>query len=381
MQKALTVQGDGGLEGAQHVPTPDRGFLLVERLSAATLKRQAVAEQWARTRNNDVFNLLSTSLPALFDIDRFGLFVLSQDSQSVWLEAGTGVTQRSIVVEAEGSMVGEAIRNRQTRIDIDLSEGKGAFVSVGEKLGYRPQSAMTAPVFCPSSSTAIGALQVHDARPSGRGATAAGLLEGLCHSISQTVQSCIEHQDIVELERLDQEIKALDQQESAIRGGHMLRTFEPAVPLHGEGFLHGLYGETVFPPFIDVAANADLARSWDTDAHDIFIATHQKVGTHLAKKFVVELLHEGLKHRPNVYDTRDIGHGTVPWPEVSVSQHGRAWIDEHVARTHDTPRAWYVHCSYDDMPVLAPCRRPQPTQTSRPAVLPPAARRPHRVPP
>ena len=134
-----------------------------ERLSAATRKRQAVAEQWERTRNNDVSNLLSTTLPALFDIDRFGLFVLSQDSQSVWLEAGTGVTQRSIVVEAEGSMVGEAIRNRQTRIDSDLSGGKGAFVSVGEKLGYRPQSAMTAPVFCPSSGTAIGALQVMNA--------------------------------------------------------------------------------------------------------------------------------------------------------------------------------------------------------------------------
>ena len=324
-----------------------------ERLSAATRKRQTVAEQWARTRNNDVSNLLSTTLPALFDIDRFGLFVLSRDSQSVWLEAGTGVTQRSIVVEAEGSLVGEAIRNRQTRIDTDLSNGKGAFVSVGDKLGYRPQSAMTAPVFCPSTGNAIGALQVMNGeRPVAWSERDRGLLEELCHSISQTVQLLHQHQDIVaELERLDQEIKALDQQESAIRGGHMLRTFEPATALHGEGFLHGLYGQTVFPPFIDVAANADLARSWDTDAHDIFIATHQKVGTHLAKKFVVELLHEGLKHRPNVYDTRDIGHGTVPWPEVSVSQHGRAWIDEHIARTHDTPRAWYVHCGYDDMPV------------------------------
>ena len=76
-----------------------------ERLSAATRKRQTVAEQWARTRNTDVSNLLTT-LPALFDIDRFGLFVLSRDSQSVWLEAGTGVTQRSIVVEAEGSLQG-----------------------------------------------------------------------------------------------------------------------------------------------------------------------------------------------------------------------------------------------------------------------------------
>ena len=32
VQKALTVQSGGRLEGAQHVPAPDRGFLLVERL-------------------------------------------------------------------------------------------------------------------------------------------------------------------------------------------------------------------------------------------------------------------------------------------------------------------------------------------------------------
>ena len=37
-----------------------------ERLGAATRKRQAVAEQWARTRNNDVSNLLSTTLLTTF---------------------------------------------------------------------------------------------------------------------------------------------------------------------------------------------------------------------------------------------------------------------------------------------------------------------------
>lgn len=324
-----------------------------ELLKKVTRQRQLIAGNWEEKRNSDVSNLLATTLPALFNIDRFGLFVLSHDSQSLWLEAGTGVTQRSIVVDAEGSLVGDAIRNRRIRSDNNLTGGSGAFAVIGEKLGYTPVSALTAPIFCPSSGEAIGALQVmNGSQPVVWTEAERALLENLCHSISQTVRLLHEHQDVVaELERLDKEIKALDSKETAIRGGHMLRTFEPAVPLHGEGFLHGRYGETVFPPFIDVEANADLARSWDTDEHDVFICTHQKVGTHLAKKFVVELLHQGLEGQPNIYDTRDIGHGTVPWPEVSVSQHGRAYMAEHIAKTHDTPRAWYVHCSYDDMPV------------------------------
>ena len=41
-----------------------------------------------------------------------------------------------IVVEAEGSLVGEAIRNRQTRIDSDLSNGKGDMANYGR--GHNP---------------------------------------------------------------------------------------------------------------------------------------------------------------------------------------------------------------------------------------------------
>jgi hypothetical protein len=324
-----------------------------EKLKAATRLRESVAREWEDKRNNDVVALMATVLPALFDMDRFGLFVISRDNQRMWLEAGSGVTERSIVVDVDSSLVGEVIRNRTIRCDDDLSNHDGMFRKIGEKVGYVPVSAMTAPIFCPVSGDPIGALQVmNGARTVSWTERDRALIEDMCHAVSRTVRLLHLHEDIVaELERLDSEIEALDKEETAIRGSHMLRTFEPAKPLYKGGFLHGRYGETVFPPFIDVQANADLAANWDTDEHDVFICTHQKVGTHLAKKFVVELLREGLKHRPNVYSTSDIGHGTVPWPEVSVSQHGRAYIDSHIARTHDTLRAWYVHCSYSDMPV------------------------------
>lgn len=324
-----------------------------EQLNAATRKRQVIAQTLDQKRNSDVSNLLATTLPALFNIDRFGLFIVSKDNETLWLEAGTGVTQRSIVVAADGSLVGEAIRNRENLVHDRLSDDLGAVASVGEQQGYRPMSALTAPIFCPQTGAAIGALQVMNGTAEVAWSQRdSDLLSAIGHSIAQSVQLLHEHQNVVvELEQLDLEIKSLDKQETAIRGGHMLRTFEPARPLHGAGFLHGLYGDTAFPPFIDVKAHADLAQNWDTDAQDVFICTHQKVGTHLAKKFVVELLHEGLKGRDNIYATRDIGHGTVPWPEVSVSQHGRAYLDEHVARTHDQPRVWYLHCRYDDLPI------------------------------
>ena len=324
-----------------------------EKLKAATSKRQKIAELWQKKRNNDVSTLLATCLPVLYDIDRFGLFVLNAATQELWIETGTGVTQRSIVVNVEGSLVGEAIRNRETILKSDLSKEKGAFVHIGEKVGYTPKSALVAPIFCPTTGNAIGALQLMNSFKSIAWTdNDRMLLQQICHGISQTVEVLNQFQEFVEeIDELDKEIKTLDKQETAIRGGHMLRTFEPAIPLHGSGFLHGRHGNVAFPTFIDIKAYADLAQSWDTDEHDIFICTHQKVGTHLAKKFVAELLREGLESKPNFYSSGDIGHGTMPWPEVAVSQHGRAFIDEHIAKTHNTPRAWYIHCSYEEIPV------------------------------
>jgi hypothetical protein len=76
------------------------------------------------------------------------------------------------------------------------------------------------------------------------------------------------------------------------------------------------------------------------------------VGTHLTKKFVLEVLratHDFPGSHP--YTTGDIGHHTVPWPEVLLSQHGRtAWRDFH-KRTAGRPRLWYLHNAVEDMPM------------------------------
>ena len=84
---------------------------------------------------------------------------------------------------------------------------------------------------------------------------------------------------------------------------------------------------------------------------DIFICTHQKVGTHLTKKFVVELMRAFSFHPPgHGIAMGDIGHGTVSWPEVSISQYGKKAFQEKLRNDRDVPRLWYTHCSLDDFP-------------------------------
>lgn len=136
-----------------------------------------------------------------------------------------------------------------------------------------------------------------------------------------------------------------------------LRTFEPAPPAHREGFLHHRWNGTCYPPFIDPAATAQLCRGWDTEAHDVLIVSHQKAGTHLAKRFLVELIRSGLNlsvDHPLV--DGDIGHAAVPWPEVLRSQAGYAGWHRFLARTASAVRLWYSHCTLEDLP----CRRIHP---------------------
>jgi hypothetical protein len=130
-----------------------------------------------------------------------------------------------------------------------------------------------------------------------------------------------------------------------------LTVFEPLDRLRPDGFLYRTWHGRIFPPFIDPAIGQALKDGWDTDEHDIFISTHQKVGTHLTKKFVVEILRHLLPYpEDSGIHAGDIGHGTVPWPEVLASQHGLDAFYEFLARTKGRPRVWYMHSPADVLP-------------------------------
>jgi len=109
----------------------------------------------------------------------------------------------------------------------------------------------------------------------------------------------------------------------------------------------------MYPPFMDLQAIAELETKWSADANDILICTHQKVGTHLTKRFVVELLRRSQAHMADcIYQSGDIGHDTVPWPEVFASQHGMQAFQNHLDRTKGQARLWYTHTRIEHMPFL-----------------------------
>ena len=49
----------------------------------------------------------------------------------------------------------------------------------------------------------------------------------------------------------------------------------------------------------------------------------------------------------------DIGHHTIPWPEVMASQYGLEKFFEFIDHTKGFPRVWYIHCFKEDLPAAS----------------------------
>jgi hypothetical protein len=136
---------------------------------------------------------------------------------------------------------------------------------------------------------------------------------------------------------------------SSNHGG--LKAFGERLIMNSRGFIHQIWDNKVYPPFFDREAISRMKATWETDEHDILICTHQKVGTHLTKKFTVEILRNGIQYPPEFGIAKgDIGHGTIPWPEVMVSQHGIDHFNQFLENTEGYPRLWYLHCHWEDLP-------------------------------
>lgn len=320
--------------------------------------RRDLSRRWDALRNTDLLNLLVLAVPPLLAAERCGLFVLDPEADEIWLEAGTAVVQRQICVETEGSMVGECVRTGQPIRRHGLAGQAGAHQEVGEHLSFTVESALTVPITS-ESGPVVGALQVLNRRDGAPfDAADQARLEEVAFALQPSVERLYSSRDLLRQARqLDDQIALLLERAAALRPGHSYRTFEPAEPAHPEGFLQHRWNGKCYPPFIDRRATAHLSDSWDTQPNDVLIATHQKVGTHLAKKYLVELIRAcaDLPERHPMAQG-DIGHAAVPWPEVYLSQESEAAWQAFLAATSDRPRLWYTHCALEDLP----CRRVHP---------------------
>jgi len=334
-------------------PAPTDASELRDQLRTAGQRREELRRAWDAARNPELMQLAVHTIPQLLRAERCGLFVCSVDRTRAWLVAGSRLEERQIDVSLVDTMVGKAV-STGTMVFRHPEPGSVRPPSGTEQqTKFAVQSAMTLPLRRVDGTAVIGAVQVlNQIDGCGFGPHDEEALRDIVFFLQPALERIFDEQRMLaEADALDERIAGLDVLESSLRSDNQMRIFSPSLTDSDGQWLHHRWQGKRYPPFILPEATAALCEAWDTTADDVFIATHQKVGTHLTKKFVLEVLraiHEFPVGHP--YRSGDIGHRTVPWPEVLLSQHGRTAWKTFLSRTAGHPRLWYLHNAVEDMP-------------------------------
>ena len=312
-------------------------------LANALAYREQLHDKWISEVSQPFRYSLSERLDLMFPDERCQLFLLGEERGDVWR-----------VVEHSGSVVLSFAGSEETEASwLDVSsEHELRSVFAEEQLPWSdPQGLRSITLYSSKPVVPVGLLRLTSRKSGTRYLEPADCNSVILAELGDYVGSLRKHLGLWrEIHQTDRKILQLDAEEAALRKSY-LRAFGPLTERSCGGLLYHRFRQKVYPPFIDPAVPERMRMTWDTDSDDVFICTHQKVGTHLAKKFALSLVRE-LSPLPadSIYASNDIGHGTIPWPEVIYSQHGRGAFEQHIARTCGYPRLWYTHAAVEDFP-------------------------------
>ena len=251
------------------------------QLESAGRRREALRRDWDAARNPELMRFAVHAIPRMLQAERCGLFVCSADRKRAWLVAGSGVEEKQIEVALPGSMVGQAVQSETMVLCHRSPEAERRLTGTEQQTDFAVVSALTLPLRRVDGSGVIGAVQVLNRRgDESFGPEHVETLRDLAFLLQPSMERIFDEQRLLEeAEALDAQISQLDALESSLRADNLMRTFEPSLTdIDGQWVHHRWQGKR-YPPFIHPEATAALCEAWDTGPQDVFIATHQKVGT------------------------------------------------------------------------------------------------------
>lgn len=133
---------------------------LTHELHRLKLKQEALSRSWKGGGDKDLLHFFIEILPKVVDADRSSFFIHDPVTDEVWLQCGTGLQERSIVVPKTGSNVGKVVATGRA-VNIIKRDQQSEFAKkVEEKVGYVTHNMLCVPIKSPIDKQVIGAVQV-----------------------------------------------------------------------------------------------------------------------------------------------------------------------------------------------------------------------------
>ena len=132
-------------------------------------------------------------------------------NEKVWLQCGTGLTEKQLQVPTANSIVGQVIESGNFVMEHDLEEQAGAHDVVAVKTGFVTRSALCVPVNGVTSKKVVGAIQMLNKVRGEFSDDDRRILDRLAYHLQMNIENIYLRQELATMAtEMDKKIKKLE---------------------------------------------------------------------------------------------------------------------------------------------------------------------------
>jgi Nif-specific regulatory protein len=182
-----------------------------QKLEQLRKKQQLMEKAWRETGNKQLLQFFVDIMPKALSAERCSIFILDPINEKVWLQCGTGLTEKQLQVPTSNSIVGQVIESGKHVMESDLEDQAGAHDVVAVKTGYVTRDALCVPVFGVTSKKVVGAIQMLNKVRGEFSDEDREILERLAFHLQMNIENIFLRQELATMAtEMDKKIKKLE---------------------------------------------------------------------------------------------------------------------------------------------------------------------------
>ena len=182
-----------------------------QKLNQLRNKQQLMEKAWKEAGNKQLLQFFVDIMPNALSSERCSIFILDPVNEKVWLQCGTGLTEKQLQVPTANSIVGQVIESGKYVMENDLEDQAGAHDVVAVKTGYVTRDALCVPVHGVTSKKVVGAIQMLNKVRGEFSDEDRKILERLAFHLQMNIENIFLRQELATMAtEMDKKIKKLE---------------------------------------------------------------------------------------------------------------------------------------------------------------------------
>jgi GAF domain-containing protein len=185
--------------------------VMEKKLEQLRAKQKLMEKAWKDAGNRELLKFFVDIMPKTLDAERCSIFILDPVDEKAWLQCGTGLSEKQLLVPTKNSIVGRVIETGEAVVEDELEDQVGAHDVVAVKTGFVTRSALCVPVHGVTTKKVVGAIQVLNKRHGWFSDEDKEVLERLAFHLEMNIENIFLRQELAKISlEMDKKIKILE---------------------------------------------------------------------------------------------------------------------------------------------------------------------------